>query len=62
MALRRKVDEFARQREAELSEQKAKEEAKRQRELAERRLANKEIEKFRERVGHLLRWTVGDSI
>lgn len=39
-----------REKEAELSEQRSREEAKRLHELAERRLANKEIEKFRERV------------
>ena len=44
------MEEYAREKEAKLSEQRAKEEAKTAQELADRKLANKEIEKFRARV------------
>lgn len=39
-----------REKDAELSEKRSREEARRHQELTERRLANREIEKFRERV------------
>ena len=41
-------------REAELEELRAREEAKRTQEMAEGKLANKELEKFRERVSYFL--------
>lgn len=44
------MEEYARQREEGLSEQRAREEASRLRELAERRAGSKELERFRARV------------
>jgi hypothetical protein len=50
LVLKNRVREYVSSRESELEEQKAWEEVKRAQEAAERRLANKELEKFRERV------------
>ena len=50
------MEKYVRQKQAELEEQKEREEARRTQELAERRLANKELEKFRERVRKCTYW------
>lgn len=48
--MKKRVEQYVSGKEADLEEQKAREEAKRAQELAEGRLANKELEQFRERV------------
>ncbi len=50
--LKKRVEEYASGREAEFEVHRLREEARRAQEQAERRLANKELEKFRERVSH----------
>ncbi len=47
------MEEYINNKDAELAEEKLEEEAKRSQELAERRLATRELEKFRERVSQV---------
>lgn len=51
--LKKEVEQYVSSKEAELEEQKAREESKKAQELAEGRLANMELEKFRERVSYI---------
>ena len=53
-ALKSRIEEYAKTKDAELAQQKLQDEAKRNQELAQRRLATKELEKFRERVSSLI--------
>lgn len=52
--MKSRVEGYTRSKEAELSEQNMREEAKKAQELVERRLANKELELFRQRVSYTL--------